>query len=78
MERQRPLGKARLEGKGRQELLDLAQACNWWHSIDLGGVVTKGVVGRWPLIERAFDQIDFRGKKVLDIGCWDGLWSFEA
>jgi tRNA (mo5U34)-methyltransferase len=24
------------------------------------------------------DGIDFRGKRVLDIGCWDGLWSFEA
>lgn len=67
-----------LEGKSREELLELAKGYNWWHSIDLGGLVTKGVVGRWPLIERAFDQIDFTGKKVLDIGCWDGLWSFEA
>jgi SAM-dependent methyltransferase len=24
------------------------------------------------------DQIDFTGKRVLDIGCWDGLWAFEA
>jgi tRNA (mo5U34)-methyltransferase len=31
-----------------------------------------------PLIRRALDEIDFRGRKVLDIGCWDGLWSFEA
>jgi tRNA (mo5U34)-methyltransferase len=30
------------------------------------------------LLVDAFDRIDFRGKKVLDIGCWDGLWSFEA
>ena len=67
-----------LEGKSREDLLDLAKAYNWWHSIDLSGLVTKGVVGRWPLIERAFDQIDFTGKKVLDVGCWDGLWSFEA
>jgi tRNA (mo5U34)-methyltransferase len=22
--------------------------------------------------------LDFRGKRVLDIGCWDGQWSFEA
>lgn len=67
-----------LEGKSREDLVELAKTYNWWHTIDLGGVVTKGVVGRWPLIARAFDQIDFTGKKVLDIGCWDGLWSFEA
>jgi tRNA (mo5U34)-methyltransferase len=67
-----------LEGKTRDELLALARSYNWWHSIDLGGYVTPGNVGRWPLIEKAFDQVDFKGKKVLDIGCWDGLWSFEA
>jgi tRNA (mo5U34)-methyltransferase len=67
-----------LEGKSREELLDLARQYHWWHSIDLGGLVTNGVVGRWPLIAKAFDQIDFTGKKVLDVGCWDGLWSFEA
>ena len=27
---------------------------------------------------KACDKIDFVGKKVLDIGCWDGLWTFEA
>ncbi len=52
---------------------------NWVHQIDLGnGIVTPG---RWPphpLILKAFETIDFRGKRVLDIGCWDGLWSFEA
>lgn len=67
-----------LEGKSRQELLDLAQTYIWWHAIDLGGLVTKGVVGRSPLIERAMKEVDFTEKKVLDVGCWDGLWSFEA
>ena len=67
-----------LEGKSREELLDLARTYKWWHSIDLGEMVTSGVTGRWPLTERAFDGIDFSGKKVLDIGCWDGIWSFEA
>ncbi len=66
------------EGKSREELLALARSYKWWHAIDLGELVTDGVVGRRPLIDRAFGQIDFTGKKVLDIGCWDGLWSFEA
>lgn len=60
-------------------LQNQVNALNWVHTIDLGnGVVTPG---RWPphpLILRAFDTIDFKGKKILDIGCWDGLWSFEA
>lgn len=53
---------------------------HWVHSIDLGeGLVTRGEWGApSPVIKRAFDAIDFRDKKVLDIGCWDGLWSFEA
>jgi tRNA (mo5U34)-methyltransferase len=58
---------------------DEINALPWVHTIDLGnGIVTPG---KWPhndLIQQAFDQIDFTGKRVLDIGCWDGLWSFEA
>lgn len=65
-----------LEGRSRDELLALAKTYHWWHAIDLGGFVTTGRRSR--LIDRAFDQIDFKGKKVLDVGCWDGLWSFEA
>ncbi len=60
-------------------LSERIQALNWVHTIDLGhGLVTPGA---WPpsrLILKALDELDFRGKKVLDIGCWDGLWSFEA
>ena len=53
----------------------------WWHSIDLGhGVVTRG--HKTPDIVRAelagFHLPDLRGKSVLDIGAWDGLYSFEA
>jgi tRNA (mo5U34)-methyltransferase len=58
---------------------DQVRALQWTHTIDLGGgIVTPG---RWPpsvLVRKALEGIDFRGKKVLDIGCWDGLWSFEA
>jgi tRNA (mo5U34)-methyltransferase len=58
---------------------DAVEALTWVHKIDLGnGIVTPG---RWPfsnLNRRAFDHIDFAGKRVLDVGCWDGLWSFEA
>lgn len=32
----------------------------------------------WKFIERNLDTIDFTNKTVLDIGCWDGYWSFYA
>lgn len=32
----------------------------------------------WRFIEEQLDRLDFRGKTVVDIGCWDGYWSFYA
>src|SRR5262245_8319886 len=32
----------------------------------------------WRFLESELGRIDFRGKTVLDIGCWDGYWSFYA
>lgn len=55
---------------------------SWWHSIDLGdGRVTPGVHTLEELQDnyRRFQLPgDLRGKRVLDIGCWDGFYSFEA
>jgi tRNA (mo5U34)-methyltransferase len=53
----------------------------WWHSIDLGhGVVTPG--RKTPAVLRQeLDLLrlpELRGKSVLDIGAWDGFYSFEA
>lgn len=57
-------------------------AGSWWHSIDLGdGYVTRGVHTAEELQEnfRRFNlPEDLSGKRVLDIGCWDGFYSFEA
>lgn len=77
--RQSPTG-----GKGEHDLetnlSDRIASLKWVHTIDFGnGVVSRGEWGPPnPLIVQAFSEIDFAGKKVLDIGCWDGLWSFEA
>ena len=53
----------------RVELLEQVNKLEWMHRIDLGdGIVTPG---KWPVnqyIVKAFNDIDFRGKKVLDIG----------
>jgi len=55
---------------------------SWWHSIDLGnGLITPGVHSLDELqgIYRLLDlPDDLSGSSLLDIGCWDGFYSFEA
>jgi tRNA (mo5U34)-methyltransferase len=61
-------------------------AIDWYHEFDFG----NGLAARskthdvefhrrsWDFIRATLDGIDFAGKSVLDIGCWDGYWSFYA
>lgn len=49
----------------------------WYHKIELPhGIVTLG----WaPLSVAAYNiPDDLTGKRVLDVGAWDGFWTFEA
>lgn len=65
--------------ESRDTIVDQVGALRWAHSIDLGdGIVTPGFWPKNDFIDRAMARVDFRDKKVLDVGCWDGLWSFEA
>jgi tRNA (mo5U34)-methyltransferase len=58
----------------------------WYHEFDFGNGLlvrrpTRDVLPHrriWRMIEAQLDAIDFRDKTVLDIGCWDGYWSFLA
>jgi tRNA (mo5U34)-methyltransferase len=66
-----------------QEKID---ALSWYHEYDFGGGLrarskAPDVVGHrqiWAFIEKNLNEVDFQGKSVLDIGCWDGYWSFYA
>ena len=64
------------------EQRDAFYASGWWHSIDLGaGRVTPGVHQLTELQRnyREFELLEnLAGKRLLDIGCWDGFYSFEA
>lgn len=56
-------------------------ARDWYHSMDLGsGIVTPGFgFGElWENVRRVRASIGYAGKSVLDLGCYDGMWAFEA
>ncbi len=68
-----------MQPKEKQDLVGAVPF--WWHSIDLGdGVVTPGrkAPAHHALELQAWKLPDFAGKSVLDIGAWDGFYSFHA
>jgi tRNA (mo5U34)-methyltransferase len=64
------------------DLMRRVQQYKWFHTIDLGnGIVTPGATA--PELHRAdvktiFDPIKMAGTSVIDVGAWNGLYSFEA
>lgn len=67
----------------QQQRIDQIQ---WYHDIDF----PNGLKARtktpdaeshrqlWSWMRSELQKIDFTGRTVLDIGCWDGYWSFYA
>lgn len=52
---------------------------NWFHTIDLGhGIVTPGATRQGHVLPRLQLPPRLDGKRVLDVGAWDGYYSFEA
>ncbi|MGO9683193.1 MAG: class I SAM-dependent methyltransferase [Beijerinckiaceae bacterium] len=66
----------------RTDLQALVDDLPWHHSIDLGGgVVTAGSKSLSNCADEAgliFDRVDLTGRAVLDVGAWNGYFSFEA
>lgn len=63
------------------KIREVAAVERWWHSLDLGdGVVTPGTKSpEWLDAEwDSFRLPSLVGKSVLDIGAWDGYFSFAA
>jgi len=52
----------------------------WWHQVPLGdGRITPGMSKVYQVEDHyLFNEIDFKDKSVLDIGAWDGYFSFSA
>jgi SAM-dependent methyltransferase len=64
------------------DLSDTLKRYRFYHVIDLGnGIATPGNPLLVPLQAPVLEEIrrrDLQGKRVLDVGCRDGLFSFEA
>jgi tRNA (mo5U34)-methyltransferase len=60
------------------QLRELVAARTWFHTIDLGdGVVTPGQKDTLSEVDH-LKLPDLTGRTVLDIGAYDGFYSFEA
>lgn len=81
----RRIGRNQSRQRGQDELefikRRVSELSPWYHCIDLGGgVVTPGrnYERVWEPIKKLIENIDYRGKSVLDLASWDGYWAFEA
>jgi len=62
-----------------KQLNERVSSLPWYHRIDLGdGLVTPGVVENARVLPRLGLPDSLTGRTVLDIGAWDGFYSFEA
>jgi tRNA (mo5U34)-methyltransferase len=62
-----------------EEIRRRVDAIHWYQSIDLGhGIRTPGVDDTAKRLEKYRIPKDLHGKSVLDIGAWDGFFSFEC
>lgn len=65
-----------------QEMKRSVDECFWFHSIDLGnGIVTPGLKSTEILAgeyANTFNGLDLAGKRVLDVGAWNGAFTDEA
>jgi tRNA (mo5U34)-methyltransferase len=58
---------------------DELRSINWFHQIDLGGgVTTPGIDDTATKLAQVHLPADLTGQSVLDIGAWDGFFSFEC
>ncbi len=60
------------------ELLERARERKWYHTLELQpGEWTDGWFDLRPAVQHYGLPEDMRGMRVLEVGPWDGFWSFE-
>ncbi len=59
-------------------LAEQARDLTWYHTLELEpGVVTEGMFDLRPVVDKYGLPERLDGKRVLDVGTWDGFWAFE-
>ncbi len=57
----------------------IAAIPSWYHRIELpGGIITPGHLPTEDAKPAYHFPEDMTGQRVLDVGAWDGYWTFEA
>ena len=60
------------------DLADRVAAIDWYHTLELApGVVTKGMFDHRPYVPRYGLPDSLAGRRVLEVGTFDGFWAFE-
>lgn len=63
----------------KEVLREQVEKLKWFHTIDFGhGIITQGVDDSPGKMKTLDLPRDLRGMTVLDIGAWDGFFSFET
>src|SRR5439155_26964977 len=69
----------RVFGRSAEQVRSQVAKIRWFQQIDLGnGIVTPGAEHSPGKLEILGIPDDLRGWSVLDVGAWDGYFSFEA
>jgi tRNA (mo5U34)-methyltransferase len=59
------------------DTLERAAAQSWYHTLELPGLTTSGLFDLRPYVGCYGVPDDLTGKRVLEVGTWDGFWAFE-
>jgi SAM-dependent methyltransferase len=59
------------------ELLERAKTQDWYHTLELPGFTTTGMFDMRQYVPEYRLPESLEGKRVLEIGTWDGFWAFE-
>jgi tRNA (mo5U34)-methyltransferase len=57
--------------------VERARQHRWYHTLELPGHTTTGIFDLRPYVDQYGLPDSLEGKRVLEVGTWDGFWAFE-